>query len=324
MKEVLKRLAGHLTPSPPSGAPGVGGDGLNRVDEGDGLNHVDLCFVVDTTGSMSPFIGAARAALLDTVGALGAKGGVDLRVGLVEYRDHPPQDRSFVTRHHALTSDLTLMQKVINQLSADGGGDIPEAVYDGVSEAARLTEWRAHSCRFVMLVGDAPPHGYASTAQQATAADGGGRRAARRRGSHHSRGEAGEAGAPRCLCGLDARQASAAAEEARVTVLALPMQNDAQTVGAFDELARATGGGCAPATGAEQVVARIGEMLDAEFRELGFDREVLEAAKILGSPDAGEIAARLGRTRLQAARSLARLGRRGFLKSFELTGQAAG
>jgi len=34
---------------------------------GDGLNHVDLCFVVDTTGSMQPFISAAQAALLDTV-----------------------------------------------------------------------------------------------------------------------------------------------------------------------------------------------------------------------------------------------------------------
>ncbi len=127
---------------------------------GDELSHVDLCFVVDTTGSMGPFISAARTALLDTVEALGARSGVEIQVGLVEYRDHPPQDTSFVTRHHPLTHDLRKMRKVINGLRADGGGDHPEAVYDGVCEAAVLTEWRAHSCRFILLVGDAPPHGY--------------------------------------------------------------------------------------------------------------------------------------------------------------------
>ena len=313
MKEALKRLTGRLTSFPPTEV---------RPTAGDGLNHVDLCFVVDTTGSMSPFIGAARAALIDTVRALAAKSGVDLRVGLVEYRDHPPQERSFVTRHHALTSDLARTQKVINGLRADGGGDAPEAVYDGVSEAALLTEWRPHSCRFILLVGDAPPHGYAAPTR--AAADGGARGAAGRRGSRRAPQVAGEPGGPRCLCGLNAAQATAAAEEARVTVIALPMQTDAQTVGAFTELAGATGGECAPTTSAEHVVARIGEMLDAEFKELAFDREVLEAAKCSGAPDAGEIASQLGRTRLQAARALARLGRRGFLQCFELTGQSTG
>ena len=306
MKEVLKRLAGRLSPSPPF-------DGGETT--GDGLNHVDLCFVVDTTGSMSPFIGAARGALLETVSALGAKAGVDLRVGLVEYRDHPPQERSFVTRHHALTADLGKMEKVIRGLRADGGGDAPEAVYDGVSEAALLTEWRAHSCRFLLLVGDAPPHGYVA---RTAAGDGCGRGAARRRGA--ARAARGADGAAACLCGLDASQTTAAAEEARVTVHALPMQNDEATVGAFTEIARATGGMCAPAAGAEQVVSRIGEMLDAEFGELSFDREVLEAARKLRSPEAGEIAGLLGRTRLQAARSLARLGRRGFLQEFQGAG----
>ena len=124
-----------------------------------------------------------------------------------------------------------------------------------------------------------------------------------------------------CVVSASARQTTAAAEEARVTVLALPMQNEARTLGAFTELAEATGGECAAVTDAERVVARIGDMLDAEFRELSFDREVLEAAKTLGGPDVGEIAARLGRTRLQAARSLARLGRRGFLQAFGAAGQ---
>ena len=319
MKEVLKRLVGRPTSSPSAD--------VGAAPQGDGLNHVDLCFVVDTTGSMSPFLGAARSALLDSVGALGAKSGVDLRVGLVEYRDHPPQERSFVTRHHALTGDLARMQKVINNLRADGGGDAPEAVYDGVSEAALLTEWRPHSCRFVLLVGDAPPHGYAAPAAAGGGGSGAPRRSPAARRAPHGSDGAGDSratGGSRCLCGLDARQTTAAAEEARVTVLALPMQNEARTVGAFTELAKATGGECAAVSDAGRAVARIGDMLDAEFRELNVDREVLKAAKTLGAPDAGEIAALVGRTRLQAARALARLGRRGFLQAFEAAGQATG
>ena len=316
MKDTLRRLfAGR----PPAFTPRAEAKAV-----GDGLNHVDLCFVVDTTGSMSPFIGAARAALLDTVEALGATGGVDIHVGVVEYRDHPPQEHSFVTRHHALTGDLARMRQVINGLKADGGGDHPEAVYDGVQEAALLTEWRAHSCRFIMLVGDAPPHGY--VARAATFDGEGAAHAARGRASRRARRAAVDWNADparaACLCGLDAAQATAAAEDARVAVHALPVNDHAHTVGAFTEIALATGGECAPAMDAAHVVGRVGQMLDAEFRELSFDREVLEAARRAAVLDAGEIARRLGRPRPRAARALARLGRRGFLRAFAEVPQA--
>ena len=311
MKEVVRRMSHALS----SFRPAEGGSVM-----GDALNHVDLCFVVDTTGSMQPFISAAQAALLDTVEALGAKGGVEIQVGLVEYRDHPPQDVSFVTRHYPLTSDLKKMRKVINGLGADGGGDRPEAVYDGVSEAAVLTEWRAHSCRFILLVGDAPPHGYVAphgaedVAAESVAAGARGRSAGRTRGR-----VANEAGGAKssCRCGLDVAQVTAAAEENRVTVHALPMSDDVQTKGAFTEIARGTGGVCAEHSEAGAVVGRIGQMLDAEFSSLQFDREVLEFSRRLASFDAGEISERLSCSRLQAAAAVARLGRRGFLRSFE-------
>ena len=286
----------------------------------DALNHVDLCFVVDTTGSMQPFISAAQAALLDTVEALGSKSGVDIRIGLIEYRDHPPQEMSFVTRHYPLTSDLKKVRKVIDGLRADGGGDHPEAVYDGVNEAALLTEWRAHSCRFVLLVGDAPPHGYdASQGTEAVVTETPAGRARGRRAGRTRAHIAARTGSVKssCLCGLDAAQVTAAAEENRVTVHALPVSADVQTLGAFTELARGTGGECAPHSDAGAVVKRIGDMLDAEFRSLQFDRQVLECAQRLASLDAGELGQHLGCSRPQAAAAIARLGRRGFLQSFE-------
>ncbi|XGW00588.1 MAG: VWA domain-containing protein [Leptolyngbya sp. BL-A-14] len=124
------------------------------------LNQVDLCFVVDTTGSMGAFIEAAKQHLLRAIAALRQQNNLDLQVGLVEYRDHPPQDHSFVTRRYELTADFRKMQKVINGLKADGGGDAPEAVYDGVRDACTTMRWRQYSYRMALLVGDAPPHGY--------------------------------------------------------------------------------------------------------------------------------------------------------------------
>jgi hypothetical protein len=190
-------------------------------------------------------------------------------------------------------------------------------VYDGVQEAAVLTEWRAHSCRFILLVGDAPPHGYAPPRvieEAAVPPRATGRRASRAR--VRVAADAGGATTSRCRCGLDAAQVTAAAEEHRVTVHALPMSEDVQTKGAFTELAQGTGGECAERSDAGAVVGRIGRMLDAEFRSLQFDRQVLEFSARLQSLDVGEIGERLGCSRLQAAAAVARLGRRGFLQNF--------
>ena len=173
------------------------------------LNHVDLCFVIDTTGSMGGFIQAAKQQLLNTIQLLSADSDIDLQVGLVEYRDHPPQDTTFVTRVYPLTAELKQMQKNINKLEANGGGDFPEAVYDGVQEAALKMKWRPHSCRFILLVGDAPPHGFQAD------------------GSTESFTHTDPAQYPN---GLTVQSVTAAAESQRVTIHALCMVNNHITV----------------------------------------------------------------------------------------------
>lgn len=254
----------------------------------DGLNHVDLCFVVDTTGSMGPFIQAAQRHLLDTIEAL-RDGGIDLHVGLVEYRDHPPQENTFITRvGSGLTADLKAMRKAIRALAANGGGDAPEAVFDGVDAASARMQWRPHSCRFILLVGDAPPHGALA---------------------HEGKGDP-------CPCGRTAHSVTAAAEERRVTVHALCMVGDAFTTAAFERLAGGTGGQCVPAVRADKVVETIREMLAREFRDLELDARTLEAARGEAGLDVDALARTLDRPRLQIAASLARLGKRGFLTDF--------
>ncbi len=44
-----------------------------------------------------------------------------VQFGLVEYRDHPPEDTTFVTRVHPLTSSISKMKKYVDHMRADGG-----------------------------------------------------------------------------------------------------------------------------------------------------------------------------------------------------------
>src|SRR5947209_9090351 len=108
------------------------------------LSQVDLAFVVDTTGSMGGFINDAKRQMTDMLRAAttAAPLPIDLRLAVVEYRDHPPQDRTFVARAHGFEGDLGKAQKTIAALRPDGGGDTPEAVFDGLAAAGRDLAWR--------------------------------------------------------------------------------------------------------------------------------------------------------------------------------------
>lgn len=265
------------------------------------LNHVDLCFVVDTTGSMGSFIQAAQQQLLHTIGLLSADSSIDLEIGLVEYRDHPPQDPSFVTRLYPLTANLKAMQQAINKLKADGGGDGPEAVYSGVHDACMKMKWRPYSCRFVLLVGDAPPHGFAAwlRAMAPTERLGG--------------GNYGDAWPDGCPSGFNVQSVTAAAETQRVTVHSICMGGDTLAMRAFSAIASGTGGQAANAANAKDVISQMVAMLGSEFRDLAFDSQVLETVLQLGTPDSDGVAETLAIPRLQAAAAIARLGKRGFL-----------
>ena len=134
--------------------------GGEQLENDNALTKVDLCFVVDNTGSMGTFIEAAKAQLIDVIQRLSADSKIGLQIGLVRYRDHKPQDSMFVTKVHDLERGLNKVRSALNSMKPEGGGDSAEAVYQGVIDAVDKISWRAHSCRFVILVGDAPPHGF--------------------------------------------------------------------------------------------------------------------------------------------------------------------
>ena len=81
-----------------------------------------------------------------------------MRFGLFAYRDHPPQELTYVTKVFDFVSNTTAMSKNLATLSAHGGGDGPEALTAGLHAAKNLT-WREDAAKVVVLIADAPPHG---------------------------------------------------------------------------------------------------------------------------------------------------------------------
>ena len=75
------------------------------------LNALDLAFIVDTTGSMGSLISAAQQQMIAMINALTQAADVDIRLGIVEYRDHPPQDK-LVFRAYAFTSNLNRRRRL--------------------------------------------------------------------------------------------------------------------------------------------------------------------------------------------------------------------
>ena len=81
---------------------------------------LDLVFTMDCTGSMGSYIQAAKKNIEAIVEKLVQSEGYDLRFALIAYRDHPPQDQTYVTKSFPFTNDLAQMKASLSTLSAQG------------------------------------------------------------------------------------------------------------------------------------------------------------------------------------------------------------
>lgn len=120
--------------------------------------QIEVCFVLDTTGSMSGLIEGAKKKIWSIANTMvTAKPTPNIRFALVAYRDRKDD---YVVKSHPLTDDLDAVYAKLREFSAGGGGDTPEAVNEGLEEAVRRVRWSTDSktLRLIFLVGDAPPH----------------------------------------------------------------------------------------------------------------------------------------------------------------------
>lgn len=124
------------------------------------VRQLDLVFCIDTTGSMAPYIDAVRQAVRRITEQMQSLGGVqpNIAFGVVAYRDHNDKSTSYLTRTFKLQTSAEAMLAQIAGLDADAGGDIPEAMYDGIDAALTEIDWRQGSHRVVCVIADSSAH----------------------------------------------------------------------------------------------------------------------------------------------------------------------
>jgi len=118
---------------------------------------LDVAIVIDTTGSMQQAIDTARDAVASVVAML-ANLAPKLRLGLVEYKDLGDlgDGASLLV---PLTRGPEAVHQRLGNLTAGGGGDMPERVEKGVEAAlSDKMGWNKEANRLILVIGDAPPH----------------------------------------------------------------------------------------------------------------------------------------------------------------------
>jgi hypothetical protein len=122
--------------------------------------QVDLCFVLDCTGSMGHHIAAAKDCILQVTNYIKRTNpNIKLRVGFCGYRDHNDglnrlKVFGFTDKYDKFTK---YMQKVTAFSTAEND-DYPEDVLGGLDAAITQMDWQ-HSTRVLLHIGDYPPHG---------------------------------------------------------------------------------------------------------------------------------------------------------------------
>lgn len=120
---------------------------------------LEICFVIDGTGSMQDLINAVGASATRIAEVLQGFA-PDMRLGLVVYRDFDDVDGGceIIT---PLDDKVEKVFKRVQRVFANGGGDFPEAVFQGLEQSLSVKDigWTAEANKLVVVMGDAPPHG---------------------------------------------------------------------------------------------------------------------------------------------------------------------
>lgn len=266
--------------TPPGGHQGSIGGSSPGAGGGDArLRQVDLIFVMDATGSMQSYIDAARKELKAFAQQLATHSmRPRMAYGLVLYRDHPPEDSSFVTQSTPLSESLEVVQQALDRARADGGGDGPEAVVDGLYDAVYRMQWRKGSHKVVLLAGDAPPHGC---------------------------GGSGDGFADGCPCRHDPVTVAQQAYEKGISIFALGIGGDSTMKRSFENIAKNAGGKYVALGSAHALINEVLSITVAEFGKVDVDLVVYAAYR--PGITVAALAAATGLSQAEVTASLERL-----------------
>jgi len=123
-----------------------------------GAPRIEVCFVLDTTGSMGGLIEGAKLKIWSIANQMvSAKPTPRLKIALIGYRDRGDE---YITRFYDLSEDIDAVYANLQKFEAGGGGDTPESVNQALHEAVAKVAWSADRgvLKIIFLVGDCPPH----------------------------------------------------------------------------------------------------------------------------------------------------------------------
>lgn len=136
-------------------------DIMNSLMQINPKEKADVVFVIDATGSMKDDIEKLRNEWIPEL-TEGLKEFGSVRLGLLLYRDYGDNYKynGLPVRYFKFTSDLNSFTRNLNSFSIKGteGGDIPEAVYEGLYAGIKFYDWDKTAQKKIILIGDAEPH----------------------------------------------------------------------------------------------------------------------------------------------------------------------
>ncbi len=130
----------------------------SQISEESEAVNVEICFVLDTTGSMTGLIdGAKRSIWSIAKNIVSLKPTPEVKFCLLGFRD---RGDTYITKLTDLDSDIENIYSALKAFQAQGGGDTPESVNQALYESVNHVSWskNKNTLKIIFLVGDAPPH----------------------------------------------------------------------------------------------------------------------------------------------------------------------
>jgi hypothetical protein len=120
--------------------------------------NVSLCFLVDSTGSMSPYIDGIKKQIKDIIKKIENSNCRIFGFAFVGYRDWDHKENQYSILD--FTTDINKFNNFLSGVRTIGGTDLPEDVIGGLNKAINNISWpEESSSRIIFHIGDYPPHG---------------------------------------------------------------------------------------------------------------------------------------------------------------------
>lgn len=115
-------------------------------------NPVDLIMVIDTTGSMKPYLRAIKSEI-KTISKNIISKNENSRIGFMLYRD--TKDK-YLTKKIEFNNNIEEIERESKYFYADGGGDKAEPMYEAIQQALEKFEFQNEN-RVIVVITDAKP-----------------------------------------------------------------------------------------------------------------------------------------------------------------------